>query len=114
MATPGFFVHSTARGEDRSIRTAVTLRGADELQIAMLVDVVVPVREAQCPALRLLEAAKHTRIVRSVLASTEQTLNVRVVIAHAGTVEGSLDTQLLQLRGEGRSFHYAAIVLMDH
>src|SRR5690606_20805021 len=108
MAATSLLVHSYTGCEDRSIRTAVTLRRADELQIAMLVRVVVPMSEAQRPALGLLEAAKHTRTVRPVLARTEQTLNVSVVIAHAGTVEGSIDTQLLQLGGEGRSFHHAA------
>src|SRR5690606_41775372 len=103
MAATSLLVHSYTGCEDRSIRTAVTLRRADELQIAMLVRVVVPMSEAERPALCLFAAAKHTRLVRPVLARTEQTLNVCVVISHAWKVEGIIATQLLQLGGEGIS-----------
>src|ERR1044071_7556515 len=88
----------------------MTLRRTDELQVAMLVLAVVPTLKTQRPRASLIQAREHAWILRTILAGTEQTFRVSIVVAHARPAVGRIHAQVLQSRHEPRCFHWTALV----
>ena len=84
MLVSGIAIHLLALGENGGCLTGVALRWRHKFQPAVLVLVVVPAHKLMRPRLCCFQTVERlVRIIRSVLASTEQRFRIGVVVEEA-------------------------------
>ena len=108
-------VDAATRSEDLDVDTRVSVRGRNEADAAVLMLVVVPVRERRYPLACIVETREAgDGICWAVLESAEQRFRERVVVGHARPAERRHNSETLQRREHRGSLHRAAVVRVQH
>ena len=114
MPRSGPLVDLDAPREEDGIVATMTLSGAHELQVPVLVLRIVPAHEAEYPGPRLLDRDERPRIRGAVFHGLKPALRVRVVVTHPRAAAGATDPGLIEPGYEGRGRNGGAVVLVQH